>query len=43
MWRCYVQASEIAVRWSRQLMRDQLGPNFEEGLDQLLIRVIDEC
>jgi hypothetical protein len=35
-WRVYVQASEVAQRWCRQLKRDQLGPSFDEELDRIL-------
>jgi hypothetical protein len=35
-WRIYIQASEVAARWCRQLKRDQLGPSFNEELDRLL-------
>ena len=33
-WRVYVQASEVAVRWFRQM--GQGGESFDEGLDRLL-------
>jgi hypothetical protein len=35
-WRVYVEASGVAVRWCRQMKRDDLGPSFDEGLDRML-------
>jgi hypothetical protein len=34
-WRVYVQASEVAQRWHRQL-RDEPEPSVDEVIDQLL-------
>jgi hypothetical protein len=33
-WRVYVQASEVAQRWHRQLDRDE--PSIDEELDRIL-------
>jgi hypothetical protein len=34
-WRVYIQASEVAQRWHRQL-GEELAPSFEDELDRIL-------
>ena len=35
-WRVWVQASEVAQRWHRQLDRDKPAPSIQDEIDRLL-------
>jgi hypothetical protein len=35
-WRVYVQASEVAARWHRQLELEKPEPSIDETIDRLL-------
>jgi hypothetical protein len=35
-WRVYVQSSEVAVRWCRQLKREDLGLSIDDEIGRIL-------